>query len=80
MTDSKERLCYIFLLNYKKGLLDMLKQDVDYKVTVIFRDPFGCADETDPQIAIQDALKDIDLSVVDISFPKKVISKKLSSR
>ena len=56
----------------------MLEKNVEYEITVRFRDPYGCADETDPEFAITDALEDIDLTVVDVSsLKRKVVSDEL---
>ena len=50
----------------------MLKENVEYQVTVTFRDSAGVADETDPEMAICEALENIDLTVVDVTYPKEV--------
>jgi len=58
----------------------MLKENVDYQVTVTFRDSAGVADETDPEFAITKALEDIDIDVIDVSYPKEVSETSASTK
>jgi hypothetical protein len=58
----------------------MLKSNVEYQVTVTFRDTYGNADETDPEFAIQKALEDIDIDVIDVSYPKEVSETSASTK
>lgn len=50
----------------------MLKENVDYQVTVTFRDSAGVADETDPEIIIRHALEEFDFDVLDVSDVREV--------
>lgn len=50
----------------------MLKENVDYQITVTFRDSTGVADEMDPEIIIRHALEEFDLDVIDVSDVREV--------